>query len=349
MKSTKENITGLVLDRNKERLLTIDLPVIERTRIYESDIGKTTLTDKYGEMIFFGDWHIGSEAFAENPFEAHIKHIEANPHMRVIGMGDYINYNITTKHINDETLTTDQQINRMVDALIRIGDQIVIMLPGNHAAGRMAAATKSNRWLKFVCLEAGLDVGKIFIPEPDRGCSALVNVGEYQYSLYAIHGSSGSVVNSNNQLRKMAQTRRESLLAMGHIHRILFEPRVYEELELIDDEVYRTLKKQFWLASGSYLKDSAYAEIKSYPMSIVGSPIVRFFATTNEMDMHTLPYRSRDFTDYVLENTIPNDSTFSGKKYVEEERPPCPACESDDIMSRGKQWFCKKCGRYFKK
>jgi len=335
----KNNITGLVLDRNKERLFQVDLPVIERTRVYESDSGKTTIKDKYGEIMFFGDWHMGSNAFAENPFEAHMQHIENNPHIRVFGMGDYINYNITTAHINDENMTTDKQINKMVDALIRIKDQIVLMLPGNHAAGRMAKATKSNRWLKHVCLEAGMDLGKVFIPEPDRGATAIINVEDVQYSVYAIHGSSGSIVNSNTQLRKIAKSNRETLLAMGHIHRILFEPVIYKEVEKVGDEYFNVLKKQYWLASGSYMKDAAYAETKSYPKSIVGSPIVRFFSTTNDMDMHTLGYRSK-----YLDETPVSDSPVGDLS-----RPPCPNCSNKDIMSRGKQWYCRTCGRYYKK
>jgi len=38
---------------------------------------------------------------------------------------------------------------------------------------------------------------------------------------------------------------------------------------------------------------------------------------------------------------------------IEEEessnRPPCPRCESQQIISRGNQWHCKKCSRYWKK
>ena len=128
---------------------------------------------------------------------------------------------------------------------------------------------------------------------------------------------------------------------MGHVHKILFEPRIYEEIEVIDGMVYKSVKKQYWLASGSFLKDAAYAEMKSYPMNVIGAPVVRFFATSNKLDMHTLEYRSQDFTDYAPDMTE--------LEYQQVSRPPCPRCGQRDHQSRGSQWYCKSCGRFFKK
>jgi len=31
------------------------------------------------------------------------------------------------------------------------------------------------------------------------------------------------------------------------------------------------------------------------------------------------------------------------------DRPPCPECGSDHVISRGKEWYCRDCGRYWSK
>lgn len=31
------------------------------------------------------------------------------------------------------------------------------------------------------------------------------------------------------------------------------------------------------------------------------------------------------------------------------DRPPCPECESTHVISRGKEWYCRKCGKYWSK
>ena len=81
----------------------------------------------------------------------------------------------------------------------------------------------------------------------------------------------------------------------------------------------------------------------------MGAPIVRFFASKNDLDMWQLPYRSQYFRNELpdeIKNAPGLTAEFKGQTL---ERPPCPTCDSVDIQSRGIQWHCKSCGRYYKK
>ena len=186
----------------------------------------------------------------------------------------------------------DEQMDFFVKVVRQIRDQIEFVLPGNHDSERLAKYTKSRRWLNSLCAEAGVDFDKVYVGKPQRGVSGFVNAGDQKYSFYATHGRTGAIVNKNTQLKRMALSRRHTLLLMGHIHHILWEPQIYTEPQA---DGTHEIKMQYWLATGGFLKDPSYAEAKSYPMSVIGAPIVRFFSTTNDLDMWQLPYRSHQF------------------------------------------------------
>lgn len=54
-----------------------------------------------------------------------------------------------------------------------------------------------------------------------------------------------------------------------------------------------------------------------------------------------------------LENRNLNNSSYQKYYLIKTqrivERPNCPRCGGEEIISRGKQWHCKSCGRYFSK
>jgi len=218
-----DNASGILLDKTDERTVHIQLPLINRHRKYtdprSGDIIFET-DDVFGEALFFGDWHLGAEGHAENPFNAYLNLILTNPRLRVALTGDYFEYSTKTNHIADDVMHIDDQIDLFVKVLRRIKDQVITILPGNHDQ-RLAKYTGSRRYLQGFAREAGIDPEKTYVALPQRGVNIFVDAGSYRYSVYCHHGSTGAWRNKNTQLKRMAVARRHSLLAMGHVHQIL--------------------------------------------------------------------------------------------------------------------------------
>jgi len=293
----KDNTSGILLDQSSVRTIEIDLPLLNRQRTYTYMNNETVINDIYGETMFFGDWHLGSSGFSNNSFNAHLTLLKQNPHMRTLLTGDYFEFSGKTNYISDEILDIDDQIDLFVKTLKLLKHQVIGILAGNHD-NRITKYTGIKKYLRHYAKEAGIDVDKIYIGDPQRGINIFFSAGDFVYSAYGIHGSTSAWRNKNTQLKRMAVGRRHTLLFMGHVHQILWEPVLYLE-PTNKGEVEARL--QYWLATGGFLKDASYAEAKSYPPSLVGAPIVRFFANKNELDMWTMPYRSH----YIQGGTTP--------------------------------------------
>lgn len=342
-----DNASGLLLDEGTERTTHVKLPLIRRKREY-SDFysGEEILDveDSFGEIMFFGDWHLGAEGHATNPFNAYLDLIIKNPRMKVILTGDYFEYASKTHHIADDVMHIDDQIDLFIKVLKTIKSQVVAILPGNHDH-RLTVYTGRRRYLQGFAEQAGIDPEEVYVGLPQRGVNVFVDAGPYRYSVYCVHGSTSAWAAKNAQLRRIAAARRHTLLAMGHVHQVLWEPQPYFE-PTSDGKV--EFRLQYWLATGGFLKDASYAESRSYPPSLVGAPVVRFFATQNDLDMWQLPYRSHTLTVPVPDK-IRLEKGVSQPFRTPMIRPTCPICGSAEIISRGIQWNCKNCGRYFKK
>lgn len=351
--SLYDNVSGLLLDKNRDRTIHIVLPLIKRARTYElGDDMLHQMADTYGEMIFFGDWHMGNDSFAKNPFGAYVNMIKDNPHMRVILMGDYFEFSGKSEYISDEKMDIDDQIDLFIKILKTLKDQVDVILSGNHDH-RITKYTGRRKYLHGFAEQAGIDMEKVYIGYPQRGANIFVDAGKYRYSVYCIHGSTGAWRNKNTQLKRMAVARRHTVLAMGHVHQVLWEPSLYLEPCAKDSTI--EVRLQYWLATGGFLKDASYAETRSYPPSLVGSPIVRFFASKNELDMWQLPYRSHYFDENPPLEDVEGLSEVEKVKMALRrrtfvgDRPPCPRCGKNNIISRGIQWQCKDCNKYFMK
>jgi predicted phosphodiesterase len=204
-------------------------------------------------------------------------------------MGDYIEYAANSGYISDENFNIDEQIDYFIKVLRFLGNErIIAILYGNHDE-RMIKYTDSKRFLRGWAAEAGLDLDKVHVGEPQRGVTINLKVGDIVYTVYCIHGSTGATINKTSQLKRMATSRMASLLAHGHTHQILWEDKLNKVPTVGGEET----RLQHWLVTGSFLKNASYGEKKSYPPSLVGAPIVRFRSDINDMNMWQLPYRSR--------------------------------------------------------
>ena len=300
----KSNVSGVVLDTDWEQLLNWDLPVVKTDRrVLYGDVEIEHRSDNYGEVAFMGDMHIGHEAHSHNPFNAYLNFLKSRPHIQIGLMGDYIEYQTQTNYVNTETINVDEQIEAFIHKMRPLKDRIIFMLWGNHEE-RIAKYTKSNRFLFDIANEIGVKEN-CYVGKPERGVYVLFKAGENEYGAYAHHSSTGAIINKTIQLRRAGSQTIAALVLQGHTHHLGFEQRTFHELTPMG----RVTKRQWLVSTGCFLKNAGYAEKKSYPLTQVGAPIIRFYADRGKLDFVDL---SVDYRDYLEK----------GGEYYEMDREP---------------------------
>lgn len=288
---TTDNISGVVLDRDWEYLTDCRLPQIhvDRKVLYKGKEVETR-SDSYGEMMFLGDFHIGHESHAFNPFNAYLNFLKSRPYIKVGLMGDYIEYAVNTSYIDNEVMKVDDQLDLFVKYMKPLSNRIEFMLWGNHEE-RYAKDTKSNRLLKSLSREIGVK-DSCYVAEPQRGVNLIVKSGRRKYGMYAHHSRTGAVINKTIQLRRTGSNIRAALIVHGHTHHLGYEQRTVRELT----NKGRVTRRQWLVSSGCFLKDASYAEARSYPLNVVGAPLVRFYSDRGKIDFVDM---STDYKDYL--------------------------------------------------
>jgi predicted phosphodiesterase len=294
------SVSGVVLDMDSEKLLDVVLPLIKvsRTVTYK---GKKieSRQDELGEIMFLGDLHIGHGSHSGNPLRSHLRFLLDHPHIRIGLMGDYFEYAVMTNFVKNETIDIDEQINEFIRLMKPLKDRIVFALWGNHEE-RYAKATKSNRLLKSIMDEIGVPE-TCYVGDPERGVFLSVSAGGQKYGVYALHGRSGATVNKFYQPTKMANNNRVSLIAMGHTHQLGIQPLTEKSMDVIGDDTWMVTRRRYLVNTGCFLKEPGYGEARSYPYSIIGAPIVRFYASRDKIDETDL---SLDYRDYLVKGGV---------------------------------------------
>ena len=294
--SNNNNISGVVLDRDFERFYAWDLPLLKvrRTRYYKGDEIESHV-ESYGEFMPLGDFHIGHDAHSENMFNAYLNFLKDHPHIMIGLMGDYIEYAINAPYIQNETSLPDEQIDHFVKAMKPFADRILFILWGNHEE-RYARSTKSNRLIPGLAREIGVSED-CFVAPPQRGVSFVLSAGEKEYGCYAHHSRTGAVINKTIQLRRSGSNIRAAVIMHGHTHHLGFEQRTIRELT----HEGRVTRRQWLVSTGCFMKDAGYAEARSYPLNVVGAPLLRFYADRGKIEFDDI---STEYKDYLVRGGI---------------------------------------------
>jgi len=253
---------GVTLDLMERKLKVIDIPL---------QPGQT-----YSEVIFMGDFHVGSDGFSEHQLKAYLDWIKDNPSVRVILMGDLVEVGDLSGHLPAQKEAFKDQIIRLVQLLEPIKEQIICILEGNHEERYAREVKNAIEFSHYLALELGIS-RKILKPGPQKGQIMVLKVGEQYYPIYCIHGNTSSIYNKGTQLKRMAFTTKLPLIIHAHTHQIYHDHYIYRMPNRIAGDFYESVFEQHWVVSGCFVKYLGYAEQKSYPMSKIGAPIVRFF------------------------------------------------------------------------
>jgi len=263
-----EIIPGVTLDEKESQI-----PIIEL---------KTEKGKNYAEICFLGDWHLGSGNFSLGQYLQYLKFIVDHPDIKVVLMGDLIEMGALSPYGASEEKVGSMQLLDIIELLKPIKDQIILMLEGNHEE-RFWRATKGTDSISKSISDA-LRI-KPLLPGPERGQLFVVRVGNRTYSIYAIHGSTGSTVMKSTQLSRIYANIHTSLVAHGHIHQIFKDHRTYYGVRQVDGKFFTFVGEQNWLTTGCFVKNLGYAERTSMPVTKIGAPFVRFYTDKDAIEI----------------------------------------------------------------
>lgn len=288
MKACDNNLNGMFLDADSERIIYIKLPLVKKI---VNDRKRT-----FGELALAGDFHYGHREFARTVLNGYLNYFQKNKHIQIGMMGDYINYaegNVT--HIRNEEISIDKQIEMFAADWRPFKKRIQFFLIGNHE-DRFAKRTKSELFPKFLAHEIGLE-DETRIGQHGRGFFLVVQAGNKIYGGYVHHGSTNARINRKLQLQRMAKQHGVMFVAHGHTHELSWgERQTIRGLEFINGHVRNVVRRQFLIATGCFLRYPSYAEAKSYPYTDVGCPILRFYADNSEFEIRDLTAQYKQFT-----------------------------------------------------
>ena len=304
MDIASDNLRGMFLDADTERLLIKKLPLVTETVIKEDGTETKRL---FGEFSPIGDLHHGHTDFSRNVLNGYLNWYKKNPHVQLGLMGDYCECAETTRFVKDESSGIDEQIEQFAGDWRCFKDRIIFMLSGNHDE-RWARITKSNRYLRSLGLEVGVDFNKCYVGKPQRGVWVAFQVGTKIYGTYWHHSLTSARVNRKLQLKRSGSNNVVSVIGHGHTHELSWgERRTFRLLETVEGKIRNVVRRQYLVATGCFLRHPSYAEARSYPYTDVGAPIIRFYADQSEISI-------RDLTAHYKEYLTKGGTAWEGDK-----------------------------------
>jgi len=232
------------------------------------------------EVMFIGDVHHGSPQCDRKRFLGNLDFCLKNG-IYVLLMGDLCE--IATRHsvgsgVYEQEEIAEAQHEQMVKWLSPLAEAHLIIgtLAGNHG--------------ERVYKETGFNLDKALarelkIPFLGDACWNQFQVGKEFYSVYSLHGRTGSRFDGTAllALERISTSFYADLCAMGHTHKCINSIVL---MQRVIDGMVREHKKHL-LITGHYLKyDGGYGQTLGLPISKLGSPKVRFYHDRHDLSIH---------------------------------------------------------------
>lgn len=221
----------------------------------------------YAEVLLFGDLHLGADNCMIEKAKENLDYCFKNG-IYVYTMGDLIEssnrYSVGSAVYHQ--MNPQEQIEKIVELLEPLAK-----------AGLLLNIMSGNHELR-VDKEAGVDVSKMIakmlnVPYTGDSCWNLFRVGNQNYTMYALHGASGSRF-SYTKLKAVIDILHSfeaNIVAMGHVHELMIDWAIKQYVDLRSKTVKE--KKILAVLTGHYLSYSnSYASSKGMPISKTGSP-----------------------------------------------------------------------------
>jgi predicted phosphodiesterase len=233
----------------------------------------------YAEVIFVGDIHLGSPQCDLPRFQKMLDYCLENL-IYIFLMGDLIE--MATRDsvgagIYEQEFPGQSQYEQMITLLKPLAEKKLVL--GIHTGNHEERVYKST----------GVNIGKMFARELKvrylgDACWSRFKVGKQAYSIYSLHGRTGSRFDGTAllALERISTSFFCDLICMGHTHKLISSTVLIQKIEnLLVKEHKKTL-----LITGSYLKyDGGYGQALGLPISKLGSPKAKFHANKKDIDI----------------------------------------------------------------
>ena len=269
-------------DKNRwiERRKSVNFPKGANPRLNRQRLELKNHRKDYAEIVFFGDTHWGSPQCDRERAKRMIQYC-IDKEIYVLLMGDLLEFatkNSVGAGVYEQTMNPHQQFDEVMEMLTPLADKKLILglLRGNHEI----------RGYK----ESGIDIARIMATELNcrylmDACWNLWYVEKESYSLYTLHGSTGSryIYTKLNTAIKIAQNFKAEILAMGHVHENANTAVIYQFVNRTRKIIEET--KGYVILTGHYLRyDGGYAQRNGMTIGKMGSPKLKLY--TNKHDIH---------------------------------------------------------------
>lgn len=234
----------------------------------------------YSEVIFYGDIHQGHPS-CDIDRATRMRDYCVENDIYMIGMGDYMEAG-TRRSVGDsvykQNLNPQEQLEFFMEFFKPVAENGLLlgMVLGNHEA-RILKDTSVN---VVKLMAKSLDV-----PYLGSACWNLFYVGDRSYTVYTMHGSSGSrfLHTKLKAVKDIGRTIEADLTAMGHVHEKAEASSLVQHVNKQNRTVEE--KKRYYILTGHYLDyDDSYAQERGYPIGKQGSPKVKLFG--DKYDIH---------------------------------------------------------------
>ena len=246
-------------------------------------LNKQVLAVKKGtdcaEVVFLGDVHYGSKQCDVTRFLAMIDYCLKHS-IYVFLMGDMIETatrNSVGSGVYEQECSADSQHEQMVKWLKPLADKKLIL--GSHQGNHEERTYK----------DVGVNLSKALarelkIPYLGDACWNTFKVGEENYSIYTLHGRSGSRFDGTAllALERISTSFFADGVFCGHAHKCINSIVLMQKVS--SGQVVE--HKKHLLICGSYLKyDGGYGQTLGLPISKLGSPKVKFHSDKHDINI----------------------------------------------------------------
>lgn len=211
--------------------------------------GDYSTDEPYASITFWGDVHLGHPA-CDLEKAKHNLNFAVEHNMYTILMGDLLEC-ATRNSIGDgvyqQKLNPHEQMEEMIEILRPAAEKGLIL--GSHQGNHEMRIQK----------DTGIDIMKIMckelkIPYLGSACWSLLKVGIQSYSIYSLHGATGSkfIYTKMKSLVDIAHNFSAEIIAQGHTHEIAQEAITEQYIDRRSGCVKE--RKKYLILTGSYLK-----------------------------------------------------------------------------------------------
>lgn len=229
-------------------------------------------------LLPFGDLHYGHPNCEIDAARGYLKWARENDSW-ILLMGDLLE-NSSKESVGagvyEQIMNPDEQKYQIVEMLEPYKDLVLGLLTGNH----------EERTFKQSGHDPSRAMAKMLgVPYLRYGAFVRLLVNGVGYTVYATHGSSGSITSSGklNAVKRLATWVDADIYLMGHMHDLIVDSNIRKELDL-RNKVVRD-RRQTFCVTGSYVGfEDSYSEMKGYSPGRLGSPRVRL--SGEDEDVH---------------------------------------------------------------